>query len=79
MNNHINFFKVSISSYLFLVSTVFAAWPHEDISQAVFAQVLSTLLGMIRLGKVTFTIDGFINLFFERTGIDARQLGVVRL
>jgi hypothetical protein len=40
MNNHINFFKVSISSYLFLVSTVFAAWPHEDISQAVFAQAV---------------------------------------
>ncbi|VVM19018.1 hypothetical protein BSPWISOXPB_1377 [uncultured Gammaproteobacteria bacterium] len=38
MNNHTNFFKVLILSCLFLASTVFAAWPHEDISQAVFAK-----------------------------------------
>jgi hypothetical protein len=38
VNNHTNFFKALILSCLFLASTVFAAWPHEDISQAVFAK-----------------------------------------
>jgi hypothetical protein len=38
MNNHINFLKALILGCLFLTGTVFAAWPHKDISQAVFAK-----------------------------------------
>ncbi len=38
MNKYCNFFKVLILCCLFLVNTVFAIWPHKNISQAVFAK-----------------------------------------
>ncbi|SMN12875.1 conserved protein of unknown function [Bathymodiolus heckerae thiotrophic gill symbiont] len=38
MDNYYNFFKALILGCLFLSGNAFSAWPHEDISQAVFAK-----------------------------------------